>query len=108
MSEASPSWQIVGPFMKFGAVVGLHICINGQQSALHFSSIHNRLEAQWAANEEELDNLWEWWSAPETSHDDANTRIYAERNEFCLAERRQLERLWLEVRGYIPQQAVQA
>lgn len=102
MSECAPTWEIEKPFVKFNQVAGLHVRIDGQHYALHFSSIKDRLEAQYAALEKELADLWVWWQSPDTPHDEANTQLYAERNELCLAERRQLERLWLEVQGYMP------
>lgn len=105
MPEISSSpWQIVKPFMKFGAVVGLHMVIDGQQSALHFSSILARMESRWADIERELDDLWDWWVSASTDHNETNTKLYAESNARCLAERRQLEELWLDVRKYIPVQ----
>jgi hypothetical protein len=96
--------KVIGPFMKFGQVVGLHIERAGETSALHFSSIHDRMDARWNAIQQEVSDLGAWFEAqpgikkPE-EWDSLNAQTDALR-----AEQRHLEKLYQQVLTYIPQQ----
>jgi hypothetical protein len=95
--------RIVKPFQKFGHVVGLHIERGGQTTALHFSSIEDRLEARWNEIEAELKALWAYWTDEDTPRGEVQ-RVSKE-NDALLAEKQHIEGLWLEVRSHIPEQA---
>jgi hypothetical protein len=104
--NSSNNWsdaRIIKPFQKFGHVVGLHIARGGQTTALHFSSIEDRLEARWNEIEAELKALWAYWTDEDTSRGEFQ-RVDAE-NDALLAEKRHIEHLWQEVRSHMPEPA---
>jgi len=94
-------WELGEPFVKFNQIVGYHLLINNVSHSLHFSSLAKRLNARWDEIAKELTRLGAWWESADTPHNSENTRIYLEMGELLVAERRQLETIWIEIRPYV-------
>jgi hypothetical protein len=95
---------IIGEFIKFDQVVGLHIQRGNEAAAYHFSSIEERLEARREAIGRELASLDDWWHGVlERGIDNAsNADYYRQRTQVLAAEREHIEQLWQQVRTYMP------
>lgn len=95
-------WELGEPFIKFNEIVGYHLIVDKTgDSALHFSSLAKRINDRWNENAAELSRLAAWWESADTPHTSENTRLYLEMDELLMAERRQLEAIWIEIRPYV-------
>ena len=98
--------SIEGEFIKDGRTVGLHIQRGGTTSALHFSSIEDRLEARTNQIAEELASLDEWRSGLSGRAADSagNIDYYRSQTKRLVFERQEIDRLRQEVRSCVPEE----